>query len=192
MNGNGVHHHVQQGMRARAVASTVGDILQVQAQARLLAGAWCGSRCVFWVAGGRWRCGCHRDGTHGPVRSSVCESRRVSGPGATLWGARARGSRQSEGAQRRYIHMLRRVRTDLYSWNPPTMVSSAHTHARAHGPTPPPKPPLACKYVTRAQTHAPAFGWSCAYPISHCALALAERRHESWRCLEPPRPADLT
>ena len=155
MNGNGVHHHVQQGMRARAVASTVGDILQVQAQARLLAGAWCGSRCVFWVAGGRWRCGCHRDGTHGPVRSSVCESRRVSGPGATLWGARARGSRQSEGAQRRYIHMLRRVRTDLYSWNPPTMVSSAHTHARARTdlPLPQNRPLHANTSHARKRTH---------------------------------------
>ena len=159
MNGNGVHHHVQQGMRARAVASTVGDILQVQAQARLLAGAWCGSRCVFWVAGGRWRCGCHRDGTHGPVRSSVCESRRVSGPGATLWGARARGSRQSEGAQRRYIHMLRRVRTDLYSWNPPTMVSSAHTHARGsprHAPSPKTAP---CMQIRHTRANARTCVW---------------------------------
>ena len=47
------HMYVRQRCaRAQLRVSTVGDILQVQAQPRLLAGERCGSSCVFWVAGG--------------------------------------------------------------------------------------------------------------------------------------------
>jgi len=145
--------------------------------------------------GGRWRCGCHRDGTHAcqvvRVREPSCDRPGYHPVGRTCQRWSYRVKERNAGAHAR----ARFKRTSTAGTHPPW--SPVYIHARAHGPPPFPKTAPMHAYTphARKRTHLRLVGLARTQHLTSPSLLLSAGmragavwgRHVRSTCLEQGR-----